>query len=215
MQAPRNPGPDTIFVDIGGVCLTNGWDTGAREAAAAHFSLDVDELEARHDPIVEAFERGECTLDEYLDRVIFHRHRTFSRDAFITFMQAQSQPYDAALGLLRRLAATGPYRLATINNESRELNRYRIDRFDLREIFRAFFSSCYLGVRKPDRRIYEVAVDVMQADPAACLFVDDRKENVAGARAAGMRTIHVTDPAGLAGQLTHAGVKPAALPRRP
>ena len=203
----------TIFCDVGGVCLTNGWDTGARRSAAAHFSLDVEAMEARHQAVEDAFERGERSLDAYLDDVIFHRHRAFSRDAFIEFMRAQSQPHAQVLSLIQRLAAARSYALATINNESRELNRHRIDTFRLRHIFGAFFSSCYLGVRKPGARIYEIALDVMQADPATSLFVDDREENVQSARAIGMRTIQVTDPHRLATQLLRAGVEiPGAGP---
>ena len=128
-------------------------------------------------------------------------------------MQAQSQPHHSVLSLIRQLASAGSYRLATINNESRELNRYRIDTFRLRDMFAAFFSSCYLGVRKPDARIYEIALDVMQAQPAISLFVDDREENVEGARALGLHTIHVTDLRGLAKQLLSAGVEvPASGP---
>ena len=199
----------TIFCDVGGVCLTNGWDTGARRSAAVHFSLDLEEMEERHQALEDAFERGEHSLNGYLDDVIFHRPRAFSRDAFIEFMQAQSQPLAAGLSLIRRLASTGSYRLATINNESRELNRHRIDTFRLGDIFGTFFSSCYLGARKPDARIYEIALDVMQANPSTSLFVDDREENVEGARAIGMRTIHVTDLHSLAAQLLRAGVEVA------
>jgi putative hydrolase of the HAD superfamily len=198
---------DTLFFDIGGVCLTNGWDTDARLAAASRFGLDAEETERRHQALADGFERGELSLDDYLDHVVFHRERTFSRDAFSAFMRSRSQPYGASLSLLGRLAAGGLYRLATINNESREMNRHRIDTFGLRTIFSAFFSSCYLRVRKPDARIYEIALDVMQADAAACLFVDDREENVAAARAVGLRALHAPEPGRLGDYLRDAGVQ--------
>lgn len=201
---------DTLFFDVGGVCLTNGWDTDARLAAVSHFVLDVEETEDRHQALAEGFERGELSLDAYLDHVVFHRERTFSRDAFIAFMRSRSQPHSASLSVIARLASDGRYRLATINNESREMNRYRIDTFGLGQMFSAFFSSCYLGVRKPDARIYEIALDVMQADPAASLFVDDREENVAGARAVGLRAIHAPDPGRLVEYLRDAGIETQA-----
>lgn len=197
----------TLFFDVGGVCLTNGWDTDARRAAAAHFVLDVEELEGRHQPLADAFERGELSLDAYLDNVVFHRERTFSRDAFRAFMRSRSQPHRASLSVIARLASGGRYRLATINNESREMNRYRIDTFGLGQMFSAFFSSCYLGVRKPDARIYAIAIDVMQAEPATSLFVDDREENVAGALAVGLRAIHAPEPGRLVEYLRDAGVE--------
>ena len=197
----------TIFFDVGGVCLTNGWDTSARRSAALHFSLDLEEFEKRHQALVDALERDEQSLDGYLDHVVFHRQRSFSRESFTRFMQAQSQPHGSVLSVVRSLASAGSYRLATINNESRALNRYRIDTFRLGDLFSAFFSSCYLGVRKPGARIYEIALDVMQAAPATSLFADDREENVEGARALGIHAIHVTDLHGLAEQLIHAGVE--------
>ncbi len=198
---------DTLFFDVGGVCLTNGWDTDARVAAVSHFVLDLEEMEGRHQALADGFERGELSLDAYLDHVVFHRARPFSRDDFVAFMRSRSQPHNASLSVIDRLARGGLYRLATINNESREMNRHRIDTFGLGAMFSAFFSSCYLGVRKPEARIYEIALDVMHADPAACLFVDDREENVAGARAVGLRAIHAPDPARLREYLRAAGVE--------
>ena len=199
---------NTIFFDVGGVCLTNGWDSRARAAARSHFGIEPDagELEARHAQVVDAFERGTLSLDEYLDRVVFYRSRTFEPAAFMRFMYAQSRPHESVLSLARSLAGARTCRLATINNESRELNRHRIDTFGLEKIFQAFFSSCYLGVAKPDPRIYAIALDVMQADPQASLFVDDRQENVTAARAAGMQTIHLKVPGELSQALRAAGV---------
>ena len=198
---------DVLFVDIGGVCLTNGWDTGSRRDAAARFALDFEEMERRHQNLVERLERGEMSLSDYLERVVFHVERAFSRETFLAFMEAQSQPHGAVLDLLRRIAAETSYVLATINNESRELNRYRIATFRLSDIFTAFFSSCYLGIRKPDAEIYHIAIDVLQADRRTSVFVDDREENVTGAREAGLHAIHVTDRARLAEQLRDVGIK--------
>lgn len=203
---------DTLFFDVGGVCLTNGWDTDARLAAASHFVLDVEEAEDRHQALADGFERGDLSLDAYLDHVVSHRKRTFSRDAFVVFMQSRSQPHRASLSVIARLASGRRCRLATINNESREMNGYRIDTFGLGTILSAFFSSCYLGVRKPDARIYKIALDVMQADPAASLFVDDREENVAGALAVGLRAVHAPEPGRLVEYLRDAGVE--ILPER-
>lgn len=125
---------DTLFFDVGGLCLTNGWDTDARLAAASRFVLDVAETEDRHQALAEGFERGELSLDTYLDHVVFQRERTFSRDDFIAFMRSRSQTYSASLSVIARLVSDGRYRLATINNESREMNRYRIDTFGLDQI---------------------------------------------------------------------------------
>lgn len=203
--AGRSARPDTLLIDIGGVFLTNGWDRHARAAAIARFDLDAVEVGRRHEEVAPAFECGEISLDSYLNTVIFYQQRDFDRDAFIDFMHSRSRAYDT-LELLAELADSGLYRIATINNESRELNRYRIETFGLDRWFDAFFSSCYLGVRKPDPRIYRIALDILRPDPARCLFIDDRRPNTDAAEAVGLRAVHAPDPAGLRSLLRAAGV---------
>ncbi|MFL5403967.1 MAG: HAD family hydrolase, partial [Gemmatimonadales bacterium] len=163
-----------IFFDIGGVLGTNGWDREQRAAAARHFSIDVAELEDLHGEAVAMLEQGRMPLDEYLRNTVFNRPRPFEAAEFKACMLAQSAPFPETIDLARALAHTGRYRLMTINNESDELNRYRLEQFGLRDIFVAFFSSCWLGLLKPARRIYEVALAISQAEPDASVFIDDR-----------------------------------------
>jgi putative hydrolase of the HAD superfamily len=198
-----------VFFDIGGVLGTNGWDRGERASAAERFGLEVDELEEMHSESKSMLEMGHITLDEYLHTAVFNRPRPFTVDAFKAYMFSLSQPKPETIALARGLARGGRYRLLTLNNESAELNRYRIDRFGLRDIFLAFFSSCWLGVLKPARRIYEVALAMAQAEPAASVFIDDRPRNLEPAAALGMRTIHFTNEARLETELAALGVKGA------
>ena len=181
--------PLAVFFDVGSVCLTNGWDHEGRRAAARHFSLDYDELERRHDALYAEFERGEVELASYLDHAVFYRDRPFSRDDFEAFMRGRSKPHQDVLDLVARLRDTGAVRLATLNNESREINEYRIRRFGLDALFEAFFTSCYLGVRKPAERIFHMALDIVGLDPDRVVFVDDRDENVFVARELGLRAV--------------------------
>jgi putative hydrolase of the HAD superfamily len=196
----------TLFWDIGGVILTNGWDRVSRKQAAAQFNLDGEDLEDRHDQYFPALENGQVTLEQYLDRTIFYRPRTFSREQFKEFMFAQSQPYPESLAILEQLARSGRYLLATLNNEPRELNQYRIEQFGLRQDFIAFFSSCYLGARKPDEAIYRLALEVTQRAPEECVFIDDRALNLECARRLGMGTIHFQNAAQLREELSRHGV---------
>jgi len=179
--------PTVLFLDVGGVCLTNGWDHVARREAADRFDLDFQETERRHGAMYAEFERGELELDDYLRHVVFFRDRPFSREDFVDFMRGRSRAHADVLELVRRVRDTGTVRLATINNESRMLNEYRIGRFGLDRLFEAFFSSCYLGVRKPSERIFRTALDVLDVDASEALFLDDREENVVGARTVGLR----------------------------
>src|SRR5438105_9529892 len=186
-----------LLFDIGGVLGSNGWDREQRADAVLRFGLDGEDFQYRHEETVGAFESGQISLDEYLDVTVFWRHRDFSRDDFKKFMFGLSTPSADSLDVVRRLRQNirgrpTRVRMATLNNESRELNEYRIRHFGLCELFDVFFSSCWLGVRKPTRQIYERVLGMTQADPSSSVFVDDREQNLAPARALGMQTIHFT-----------------------
>jgi len=201
------PEPTVIFFDVGGVLLSNGWDRTARREACEAFNLDWDDFQDRHDFVADGFERGETDLDTYLDRTIFYRDRAFTRAEFTDFIKSRSTPKQDSLDVLRSLSDTGRYLLATLNNESREINEHRIDTFGLRDHFQMFLSSCYLGIRKPDPEIYATAVNIVQRPPGECLFVDDRELNLECAALAGIRPIHFETADGLLNDLVAAGVE--------
>lgn len=201
----------TILWDVGGVLLSNGWDHLARGRAVRSFDLEADEFEVRHQRVVEAFECGRMGLDEYLDRTIFWKARGFSRGDFRDFMLSQSEAQPATIDLASRVARIGRARLVTANNESLELNRYRIESFGLDEIFESFFSSCYLGVRKPSSRFFSAVGGILGKALEGCVFIDDREENVAAAQAVGLETIHFTGARQLERELRALGVTEAAV----
>jgi putative hydrolase of the HAD superfamily len=198
----------TLLWDVGGVLATNGWDRDTRRAAAARFGLDEQEFEQRHEALVAALETGDISFDAYLDRTVFCFPQSFSREEFMGFIYAQSRPKQDSLALARELA--GKYQMATINNESAELNLYRIEKFGLRGIFTAFFSSCFVRLRKPDPAIYRLALDVMQKTHAECCFIDDRPLNLDGARQIGMGAIEFRDTTQLRRALAELGVVAAS-----
>ena len=179
-----------LFWDVGGILLTNGWDRATRRRAVETFNLDLEEFEDRHEQVDAAFELGQLGLDGYLDRTVFYRSRPFTKQALKEFMFAQSAPYPEALAIVERLAGSGRYLLATLNNESLELNLHRIDRFGLRRYFSMFLSSCFLGAKKPDHTIFRLALQLTQLAPEEALFIDDRALNLECARSYGMHTIH-------------------------
>src|SRR6185295_7640973 len=125
----------TIFFDIGGVLLSDGWGHVSRRAAAEKFGLDGEEYADRHEKVAHAIETYRISLDEYLTRTVFYRPRSFTREEFHDFIFAQSQPHPEAIEIAQRLAASQKYFMATINNEIFELNVYRLETFGLRSIF--------------------------------------------------------------------------------
>lgn len=194
-----------LFWDVGGVLLTNAWDRTQREAAGEHFHLDRVFAD-RHELVVSSFERGKISLDQYLDRTVFYQPRPFSREEFKKFMYSLSQPNPEALAFAKKLADTGRYLLGTINNESRELNQYRIEKFGLRAIFKVFVSSCFVALRKPEEGIYGLALDITQQIPDECCFIDDRALNLEMARRLGMHTIEMDHVQQLREDLQNLGV---------
>lgn len=182
----------TLFFDVGGVLLTNGFDTSSRKLAAQRFGIDYQEFQTRHEMSKTAIETGRITLDTYLRRTVFYRPRTFSIDEFQEFMYSQSQPIDDALEWVRTLARRDSCHLFTLNNESRELHEYRVRTFRLHEIFRGFLTSCYLGLAKPDDAIYSAALGIAGCSKTRALFIDDRPLNVEAALAAGFQAVLYT-----------------------
>lgn len=180
-----------IFWDVGGVLLTNAWDHTERSEALAQFQLDEKEFNARHEMVVSSFERGKITLDEYLDRTVFYRPRAFTQETFRDFMFSLTRPFPEVLEFAQTLANSGKYFMSTLNNESRELNYYRMEKYGLRKIFRLFISSCFVGVRKPERDIYRLALETTQIPAEQCCFIDDRELNVECAAKLGMQAIQM------------------------
>jgi putative hydrolase of the HAD superfamily len=182
-----------LFWDIGGVLLTNAWDHTQRAQALQHFHMeDADEeFHNRHEMVVSSFERGKITLEEYLDRTVFYRPRTFTREAFGDYVFSLSQPFPDVVQFAQSLSSSGKYFMGTINNESRELNYYRIEEFGLRNIFRLFISSCFVGLRKPESGIYRLALEVTQIPAEECCFIDDRALNLECAAQLGMHAIQM------------------------
>jgi putative hydrolase of the HAD superfamily len=194
----------TLFWDVGGVLLTNAWDHEERERAVENFQLQKVDFEARHKEVVTMFEEGKISLDQYLDRTVFYQARKFSKEEFKSYMFSLSKPKTEVLEFARRLA--GKYLMATINNESREMNEYRIKQFGLSQVCDLFVSSCYVGMRKPDEKIYRVALDMIQKTPDECCFIDDRPANIDGAAKVSMRTVLMRDSAQLKKDLQSLGV---------
>ncbi len=197
----------TIFFDVGGVCLTNGWDEFAREYSTKKFSLDFEEIEKKHEQVFEKFEKGMLSIDDYLNEVVFFKKRDFTKRDFIDFMHDQSHTFDSTFVILEKLASKKKYFLAAINNESLELNNYRINKFGLGKYFEGFFSSCYLGVRKPEPEIFQKALHILHKNPGECLFIDDREENYNAAESSGLNSILLDEPGNLQARLKEYGIE--------
>jgi putative hydrolase of the HAD superfamily len=183
-------GVKVIFLDIGGVLLTNGWGHESRQKAAQTFGLDYAEMDILHHFIFNVYEINSITLDEYLDRVVFNHPRNFTKEDFKTFMYAQSVELPYMLQWLKEWKQSCGFRIISINNEGRELNDFRIKKFGLHQCFDAFVSSCVVGMRKPDPGIFTLAMGIAQVAPEECIYFDDRLMLVEAAQKLGIRSFH-------------------------
>lgn len=180
----------TMFLDIGGVLLTNGWDQHARLLAAQKFGLDYEVLNQRHHLTYDTYEAGKISLDEYLKRIVFNQPRSFSKEEFINFMFQYSQPYQDMIELIRQIKTQYHLKIVAVSNEGRELTLYRIQKFKLHEFMDSFVSSCFVHLRKPDADIYQLALDISHTLPENALYLDDRPMFIEVAQTLGIHTIH-------------------------
>ena len=187
-----------IFLDIGGVLLTNGWDHHARKRAATNFKLELAEMEDRHHLTFDTYEEGKLTLEEYLGRVVFYQKRPFTRAQFRRFMFAQSKPYTEMIELVARLKVRHGLKVAVVSNEARELNEYRIRKFQLARFVDSFVSSCFVHVRKPDADIFRLALDIAQVPARQVIYIENTPMFVQIAEGLGIRSILHTDYSPLA-----------------
>ncbi len=183
----------TLFLDVGGVVLTNGWDHHARRRAAKHFKLDWSEMEDRHGLMFETHEEGKLTFEEYLGRLVFYQKRKFTRAQFRSFIFAQSKPYAEMLELFAQIKVRHGLKIAVVSNESREVNAYRIRKFKLPELADCFISSCFVHLRKPDVKIFRLALDIAQTPVRQVLYIENTPMFVQIAEGLGIRSILHTD----------------------
>lgn len=198
---------DVILFDIGGVLLTNGWDTKERALVLAKFGLDREEFEARHIAPYRAWERGAIDVQTYLQESLFYQPRTFSQKQFFSAICDGSKLLpEGAMGILREVVASHKYLVGALNNEARETNAFRLEEFGLAELFQVVLSSCFLGLRKPDAEIYERACEILCRPAERILFIDDREGNVVAAQAVGMKAIKFEEETQLRRELEVLGV---------
>jgi putative hydrolase of the HAD superfamily len=183
----------TLFLDIGGVLLTNGWDHQARRRAVKNFKLNLAEMEDRHHLTFDTYEEGKLTLEEYLGRVVFYQKRPFSRAQFRRFMFAQSKPHPEMIAMIARLKARYGLKIAVVSNEARELNTHRIRTFKLATLVDFFVSSCFVHIRKPDADIFRLALDIAQTPSEQVVYIENTPMFVQVAEGLGIRCILHTD----------------------
>jgi epoxide hydrolase-like predicted phosphatase len=139
-------------------------------------------------------ERGEVTEQQFLDdlrwalepelghRPKLHRFREIWFEAL--------HGNEPMLDIMRQLRDRG-YRMAILTNNVREWEALWRAKLPVDEIFELVVDSAWVGLRKPDPKIYELTVARLGGvEPSDCLFVDDNELNVEAARQLGMTAVH-------------------------
>lgn len=163
----------TLFLDIGGVLLSNGWGHDFRQKTVDKFHLDKEEMEERHSIMFVTYEEGGITLNEYLKRVVFYEERDFTFNEFRDFMFSLTTPNEEMIAFIKKIKAQYDLKIVAVSNEARELNAYRIHAFGLNSFIDLFVSSCYVHIRKPDARIFKLALDIAQVHENEVIYIDD------------------------------------------
>jgi FMN phosphatase YigB (HAD superfamily) len=203
-------GIETIFWDIGGVLLTNGWDKDQRADVLGRLGVDLEDYESRHDAANFYWERGLSTAECFFDQTVFTTPRNFTFENLWSLVCAESKVlHPECFDILGVLAADERFRVATLNNESRELNGYRVQAFKLRAYFDYFICSGYVHEMKPDAAIYRSAIEISGDRAEQTLFIDDKQENCEAAMELGMQAIRFESPAQLRDALAQLGIQAA------
>ena len=184
---------NTLFVDIGGVLLSNGWDHVSRKKSAEHFGIDYDQMQSRHALAFDTYEVGKLSLDDYLNRTVFYEPRSFSHEDFREFMYAQSRPYIDMIELVKQYKKEYGLKVVAVSNEGRELALHRINQFALNQFIDFFIVSSFVHLRKPDTDIYRLALDVSQVPPDQIVYLEDRPLLIEVARGLGIHAVHHSD----------------------
>lgn len=179
----------TVFVDIGGVLLSNSWDTKCVKDSVSFFGIEEEEVLFRHAEVASLYYCGKISLDEYIKYVIFFTERNFGCDEYKKFVFEQSQAFEEMIKYIKFLRGHFRLKIVTLNNEGRELNEFRIKKFKLHEFVDTFISSSYLKLCKPDPEFYKVALDISGSDPSEVLYIEERELMTAVAGKLGIKSI--------------------------
>ncbi|MDA8157688.1 MAG: HAD-IA family hydrolase [Deltaproteobacteria bacterium] len=197
----------TLFLDIGSVLLTNGWDTASRKLASRKFNIDYEDFAERHGYLSSLYEEGKMTLNDYLDKAIFYEERSFSKTDFKNFIFSQSEPIPKMIELFKNLKSKYKLKIVSLNNEGLELSRYRVETFKLNDLFDFFVTSCFVNMRKPDENIYKLAMNLAYSKCEESLFIDDRYFNVETAANLGINAFQHKDYKTTREELARYGLK--------
>jgi putative hydrolase of the HAD superfamily len=171
-----------IIFDLYGVLALNGWQA----FKAKHFT----EREDIWDAVYELGKRVDAGLSKYNELVRFTAEQTGETQATVRYQLEHTLANDELLDYIQK-ALGSQYKLGIISNGG---NANVLGRFtpEQRRLFSTIVFSRDVGFIKPQRDIYHIAAAKLGVPVEDCLFIDDQKSHVAGARGAGMDALLYT-----------------------
>jgi putative hydrolase of the HAD superfamily len=196
-----------LLSDIGGVLGTNGWDSSIRDTVCRKFQVSVEEIADRHRLMFDSYERGHMTLDEYLNAVFFGSPRSFTLDKVKEAVFAESVPWPDTISFLHKIKTSNSLKLGLISNEGEGITQHRVDKFGLRELADFMVISHFVHMRKPDREIWQLGLDLAQVSANEAIYIDDRAMFVEIARGLGLTALQYTSLEQLSQQFSQLGIR--------
>jgi putative hydrolase of the HAD superfamily len=185
---------DGLLVDFGGVLTTSVWDSFSAFCRLEGLAEDRLRRLFREDPaalgLLRRLEVGGIAEDEFAEE--FGRLLGITdHEGLIDRLFAKMEPQEEMLTALRRARAAG-IKTAMVSNS---WGHGQYDRSLFGELFDGVVISGEVGLHKPEPEIFELAARTIAVTPEACIFVDDLRENCAGAEEVGMTAILHRGPA--------------------
>jgi putative hydrolase of the HAD superfamily len=189
-----------VISDFGGV-LTNplweafaGWNqrVGADPGVLGMALQRAAEERGEH-PLY-ALEKGELTEDEFTAAVQAQLPAEIDLRGFRDVYFSHLHPNEPMIELMRDLRGRG-LRMALLTNNVREWEPLWRAKLPVDDIFEVVVDSAFVGMRKPERRIYELTLERLgDVRAEECVFVDDVDVNCAMATELGMTAVHYVSP---------------------
>jgi putative hydrolase of the HAD superfamily len=181
---------DTSYIGVEGRAVA---DAVAADPDAAETSGEVED-----EPDWHLLEKGQLDIATYFERMVEKAPRVIGQpidmEAYGRFWR-QTAPgvHWTVVHKMRELKARG-LRVGLLTNNVKEFGDNWRAMFPIDEVCDEVVDSSHVGMRKPDREIYELTCTRMNIAPDEAVFLDDNAENVAAAREVGMEAVHVVDP---------------------
>lgn len=212
---PQSSPTRFLYFDLGNVLLTFSNERACSQMAVVA-DVDAGRVESlvlgphEHSSFLWKFERGDISEDQFYETFCQQLGVMPNRRELQIAASDMFAPMEQSFQLIKKLAAAG-HRLGILSNTNPWHWQFLTDgRYPtLNEAFEQHVTSFLANSMKPERAVYDFAVQRAGVPAEAVFFVDDRKENVEGAREAGLDAVPYVGHEQLLADLAERGIQPS------